>query len=89
MRALTRQAAEPESRTRRRKGEETGRGFKRATVILLERITRNPLLHSLNPTWDTFTWLHVWEYNNAAGTPFQHDCSATVPSPTSEPAPRL
>lgn len=31
---------------------------------MLQCPTRNPLRHSLTPTWDTFTWVHVREYND-------------------------
>jgi hypothetical protein len=54
----------PEPTPRRRKKEERTGGFMSAAIFLLERVTRDPLLHSLNPSWDAFTWLRIWDYND-------------------------
>lgn len=77
MERVTRPAA-PQPKTRRRSREETSRGFNAAAIMLLQSLTSNPLLHSLNPTWDTFTWLHVWEYNDPTYKDLQQDCAAAA-----------
>ena len=88
MERLTRPVA-PQPKTRRRRREETSRGFKVAAIMLLQCLTKNPLLHSLNPTWDTFTWLHVWEYNAPTYANVQGDCPATPSCTLSERSLRL
>lgn len=65
MRALTRPSPEPEMKPRRRR-EETGRGFRAFAIRLLRRVSRTPVYDPLDPSWDSFTWLQLWEYNTSA-----------------------
>jgi hypothetical protein len=61
MRALTRPMVQPEPKPRQRRGGETTRGFMAAAGALLCRIIRPA---DFGSSWDTFTWLRIWDYND-------------------------
>lgn len=65
MKALTRAAPAPAPRKRREKTEVSG-GFRLTAFALLRRVIKNPFLAAVVPSWDTFTWLRIWDYNDAA-----------------------
>ena len=67
----------PTSRKRRR--DETGGNFKKAGLGILRSIARIPPLHFLDPTWEPFTWLRLWEYNFTASTESHQSFSASPP----------
>ena len=64
---------------RKRRGEEMGGAFRRAGFGILRSVARIPPLHFLDPTWEPFTWLHLWEYNSGVSTDFHQDRSASPP----------
>jgi hypothetical protein len=61
----------PTSRRRRREG--MGGGFRKVALGLLRSVARIPPLHFLDPTWEPFTWLRLWECNGPSDTNFQQD----------------
>src|SRR5580658_9537316 len=65
MKALTRPECQPDPKPRRRRGEDTGRHFSAAQSIF-RRVARFLPLPALNPAWDPFTWLRIWEHSEAA-----------------------
>lgn len=74
----------PTSRKRRR--DEMGGGFRVLALALLRRVARIPPLHFLDPAWEPFTWLRIWEWTDtaeneiAAGAFDRHD-NHTSPHP--------
>jgi hypothetical protein len=67
----------PTSRKRRR--EEIGGGFRKAAWCLRGSVARIPPLHFLDPAWEPFTWLRLWEYNDPRATDFHHEhCTPTL-----------
>jgi hypothetical protein len=66
MRALTRSEPSPAPAARRRK-EETGRSFSAARMIF-RRVFRFVPLPALNPEWEPFTWLRLWDYSEPANS---------------------
>lgn len=75
----------PSSKPRRRRREERGRSFRAFALTLFRRMSRTPVFDPLDPSWNAFTWLQLWEYNHYSETsPFQH-CTSAVPPPTSLP----
>jgi hypothetical protein len=74
----------PTSRKRRR--DEMGGGFRALALALLRRVARIPPLHFLDPTWEPFTWLRLWEWtdtaeNDIAAGAFDRDDNHTSPHP--------
>jgi hypothetical protein len=53
--------------TRRRHKNGGGRGFGAASMILRRAVRLLPM-PAINPHWNAFTWLHLWEYNHATET---------------------
>jgi len=86
-RRLTARNLEPRPKPRRRRAGDAGRGFRVAAIALLGRVTRIPLFHTLNPRWDTFTWLRLWEYNDTVGATSDQDCVPPAPPPSIGPHP--
>lgn len=82
-RAVVKQLAakvlEPRPTPRKRRREEVGGGFRKAAWGLLRMVARVPPLHFLDPTWEPFTWLRLWEYNSSASTDIHQDCSVSIP----------
>jgi hypothetical protein len=64
---------------RKRRRDETGRGFRQAASALLRRLAWIPPLHFLDPDWEPFTWLRISEYNCTASTGFSQNCSVSPP----------
>ncbi len=61
MKALTRPTPEPELKPRRRR-EETEQGFS-AARSMFRRVVRVLPFPALNPAWEPFTWLRLWDYS--------------------------
>jgi hypothetical protein len=76
---LTARDPAPHPTPRKRRREEIGGNFGKAALGLLHRFARIPPLHFLDPTWEPFTWLHLWEYNSGVSTDFHQDRSASPP----------
>ncbi len=76
---LTAKIQEPRPTSRKRRREEIGGGFRKAALGLLRSVARIPPLHFLDPTWEPFTWLRLWEYNLLASTDFHQDCAVSPP----------
>lgn len=71
MRKLTRRCPTPAPRSRRRRGEDTGRSFKRAARKITRQVVHSvltPLARSLPlPGWDVVSWLQQWaEFHDCA-----------------------
>jgi hypothetical protein len=66
MKALTRPKPEPAPKSRRRR-EDTGRNFSAAQTIF-QRVVRFLPLPGLNPEWEPFTWLRIWEHSESVVT---------------------
>jgi hypothetical protein len=77
---ITGRTPKPQPKARRRREEDTARGFKLAAKKLFNRIAEIPILGMLYPPWNTFTWLHLWEYNHPANTHVQPDDGTQIPS---------
>jgi hypothetical protein len=84
---LTAKVLAPRPTPRKRRREEIGGAFRKAALGMLRGIARIPPLHFLDPTWEAFTWLHLWEYNSRASTDFHQSHSASFPP--QNPAMRL
>ena len=69
----------PYPTSRRRRRDDIGGGFRMAGLGLLRSFGRVPPLRFLDPTWEPFTWLRIWEYNSTARTDFHQDCSSPPP----------
>jgi hypothetical protein len=69
----------PRPAPRKRRREEMGGVFRKAAFGILRGIARIPPLHFLDPTWEAFTWLHLWEYNSGSSTDFHQSHSASFP----------
>jgi hypothetical protein len=65
MKALTGPERGPNPKPRRRR-EDTGRNFSAARIIF-RRAARLLPLPALNPAWEPFTWLRIWEPSESAG----------------------
>ena len=76
---LTAREPAPHPTARKRRREEIGGSFGKAASGLLRCVARLPPLHFLDPTWEPFTWLHLWEYNSGVSTDFHQDRSASPP----------
>ena len=64
MSVLTQPTLEPEFETRRRRREDTTRGFVAGAGELFRRLIRRPAFDILTSQWDTFTWLRIWDCND-------------------------
>ena len=71
-------AAWPTSRKRRR--DEMGGVFRKVALGLLRRVARIPPLHFLDPTWEPFTWLRLWDCNDPTGSDVHQDYPAATPT---------
>jgi hypothetical protein len=71
----------------RRQREDKGGGFMAVAVSLLRRARQIPPFHLLDPSWEPFTWLRLWEYNGPASMDLHQDSAA--PPPTSSHTPHL
>jgi hypothetical protein len=58
----------PRPTPRKRWREEIGGGFRKAALALLRSAARIPPLHFLDPAWEPFTWLRLWECNHPPTT---------------------
>jgi len=76
---LTARDSAPHPTSRKRRRDEIGGNFGKAALGLLRSVARIPPLHFLDPTWEPFTWLHLWEYNSRASTDFHQDRSTSPP----------
>jgi hypothetical protein len=73
---LTVKALAPQPTARKRRREEIGGGFRKAALSLRRSVARIPPLHFLDPTWEPFTWLRLWEYNNPPTTDLHQEHGA-------------
>jgi len=76
---LTAKVLMPQPTSRKRRREEIGGGFRKAALGILRTVARITPLHFLDPTWDPFTWLRLWEYNSTASTDLHQDTSFSPP----------
>jgi hypothetical protein len=76
---LTARDPAPHPTSRKRRRDEIGGNFGKAALGLLRRFARIPPLHVLDPTWEPFTWLHLWEYNSRVSTDFHKEPSVSPP----------
>jgi hypothetical protein len=70
-----RPAPRPTSRKRRR--DEMAGVFRKAAFVVLRSVARIPL-HFLDPTWEPFTWLRLWDCNDPAGSDVHQDDRASI-----------
>ena len=66
---------------RKRRREENGGAFRAAAKWFVRRAARVPPLDFLDPSWEPFTWLRLWEYNDPASMDLHPECHATPASP--------
>ncbi len=69
----------PRPTSRKRRREEMGGAFRKVALGILRNLARIPPLQFLDPTWEAFTWLRLWEYNSGSSTDFQQSHSASSP----------
>jgi hypothetical protein len=83
---LTTREQEPRPTSRKRRRDEMGGGFSVLALALLHRVAGIPPMHYLDPAWETFTWLQLWEWtdaaeNDIAAGDFDRDDNQTSPHP--------
>lgn len=65
VKALTQPEFVPDPKPHRRRKEDTGGNFSAAQIIF-RRVARFLPLPALNPAWEPFTWLRLWDYSERA-----------------------
>jgi len=73
---------------KRRERKDAGGGFRAAALLLFRRVIRMPFSEVFNPSWDTHTWLRIWDYNEADNAGF-YDHSNSAERHDSGLSPRL
>jgi hypothetical protein len=76
---ITARNPEPRPTSRKRRRDEMGGSFRKAALGVLRCVARIPPLHFLDPTWEAFTWLHLWEYNSGSSADFHQRHAASPP----------
>jgi hypothetical protein len=65
---------------RKRRREEVGGAFRVAARWCVRHAARIPPFHFLDPAWEPFTWLRLWEYNDSTQMELHHDTSMSSAS---------
>jgi hypothetical protein len=65
---------------RKRRREEVGGAFRVAARWCVRHAARIPPFHFLDPAWEPFTWLRLWDYNDSTQMELHHDTSMSSAS---------
>jgi hypothetical protein len=75
---ITARVPAPRPTSRKRRRDEMGGAFRKVALGALRSVARISPLHFLDPTWEPFTWLRLWDCNDPAGS----DAHQQYPAPT-------
>jgi hypothetical protein len=89
VRALTRSTSQPGPKPRRRRNDDSGRGFRTAARVIFGRLGSFLPFHFLNPSWEPFTWLRLWQDEQPFNASFSQDSVHSDPASRSDLSPRL
>lgn len=68
----------PQAMSRKRRRDEMAGVFGKAALGMLRSVARIPPLHFLDPAWEPFTWLRLWDCNDLAGSDVHQDYRSSI-----------
>jgi len=77
---ITARTPAPRPTSRKRRRDEMGGAFRKVALGLLRSVARISPLHFLDPTWEPFTWLRLWDCNDPTGSDVHQDYPAPTPT---------